>query len=79
MDTRTDQEKADDLIQEYMAEMKLPSTSELYKEIHTTLKSLQYDELVNRYSAMEIEVYIFEWLINMQFYLLNIYYVLYST
>ncbi|CAL1689500.1 unnamed protein product [Lasius platythorax] len=55
VDTRTDQEKADDLIQEYMAEMKLPSTSELYKEIHTTLKSLQYDELVNRYSAMEIE------------------------
>lgn len=55
VDTRTDQEKADDLIKEYMAEMKLPSSSELYNEIHMTLKSSQYDELVNRYSAMEIE------------------------
>lgn len=61
VDIRTDQEKADDLIKEYMAEIKLPSSSELYKEIHTTLNS-QYDEFVNRYSAMEIEVYIFAWL-----------------
>ncbi|XP_077255045.1 uncharacterized protein LOC143893471 isoform X2 [Temnothorax americanus] len=32
VDTRTDQEKADDLIQEYLAQIELPSTSDLCKD-----------------------------------------------
>ncbi|XP_072746130.1 uncharacterized protein [Anoplolepis gracilipes] len=55
VDTRTDQEKADDLIQEYLAEMDLPSTSDLCKEIQMKMSSLQNDELVTKVSAMEIE------------------------
>lgn len=60
VDTRTDQEKADDLIQEYLAEMELPSTSDLCKEIQMRRNSLEDNELVTTISAMEIEVYIFE-------------------
>lgn len=41
VDTRTDQEKADDLIQEYLAQMELPSTSDLCKDIQERLNSLQ--------------------------------------
>ncbi|XP_039313397.1 uncharacterized protein LOC105192942 isoform X2 [Solenopsis invicta] len=40
VDTRTDQEKADDLIQEYLAQMDLPSTSDC-KDIQERLNALQ--------------------------------------
>lgn len=60
MDTRTDQEKADDLIQEYLAEIELPSTSDLFKEIQMRMDFSPNDELVTKVSAMEIEVNIFK-------------------
>jgi len=41
--TRTDQEKADDLIQKYLAQMELPSSSNLCKDIEERLNSLQND------------------------------------
>lgn len=37
VDTRTDEEKADYLIQEYLAQMELPSTSDLCKDIQERL------------------------------------------
>ena len=43
VDTRTNQEKAEDLIQEYLAPMELPSTSDLCKDIEEMLNSLQDD------------------------------------
>ncbi|XP_028049323.1 uncharacterized protein LOC105836545 isoform X2 [Monomorium pharaonis] len=43
VDTRTDQEKADDLIQEYLAQMELPSTSDFCKDIQEKLNALQDD------------------------------------
>lgn len=60
VDTRTDQEKADDLIQEYLAEIELPTTTDLCKEIQMRMDFLPNDELVTKVSAMEIEVDIFK-------------------
>lgn len=55
VDVRTDQEKVDDLIQEYLAEIELPSTSDLCKEIQMRRNSSEDNELVTKVSAMEIE------------------------
>ncbi|XP_012224197.1 abscission/NoCut checkpoint regulator isoform X2 [Linepithema humile] len=44
LDTRTDQEKTDDLIQEYLAQLELPSTSDPFKEIQERLNSLRDED-----------------------------------
>ena len=41
MDTRTDQQKTDDLIQEYLKQLELSSSSDSVSEIQARLKSLQ--------------------------------------
>ncbi|XP_014483321.1 PREDICTED: abscission/NoCut checkpoint regulator isoform X2 [Dinoponera quadriceps] len=44
VDTRTDQEKTDDLIQEYLAQLELSSTSDSCKEIQEKLNSLRDED-----------------------------------
>lgn len=41
MDTRTDQQKTDDLIQEYLQQLELSSGSDSVGEIQARLRSLQ--------------------------------------
>jgi hypothetical protein len=44
LDTRTDQEKTNDLIHEYLAQLELPSTSDPFKEIQDRLNSLRDED-----------------------------------
>ncbi|XP_018355091.1 PREDICTED: uncharacterized protein LOC108756041 isoform X1 [Trachymyrmex septentrionalis] len=60
IDTRTNQEKAEDLIQEYLAPMELPSSSDLCKDIEEMLNSLQDDGNRTRFDQCmkeEIDIY----------------------
>lgn len=41
MDIRTDQQKTDDLIEEYLKQLELSSSSDSVSEIQTRLRSLQ--------------------------------------
>lgn len=41
MDTRTDQQKTDDLIQEYLEQLKLSSANDSVTEIQSRLRALQ--------------------------------------
>lgn len=44
VDTRTDQEKTDDLIQEYLAQLELSSTNDPCKEVQEKLNSLRGED-----------------------------------
>ncbi|XP_011883062.1 PREDICTED: abscission/NoCut checkpoint regulator isoform X2 [Vollenhovia emeryi] len=59
VDTRTDQEKADDLVQEYLAQVELPSTSNLCKDIQGRLDSLRDNGGETRFDQglKEIDIY----------------------
>ncbi|KYM97965.1 hypothetical protein ALC62_11311 [Cyphomyrmex costatus] len=59
IDTRTDQEKAEDLIQEYLAPIELPSTSDLCEDIEM-VDSLQNDDnksYFDQHMKQDIDIY----------------------